>query len=102
MTRHRRGRCDRPFIAFVRVYAMSAPTTSDTVEEATATQQPQESEPHETQPRKSAGVDDWLTAGVVFGILGGCLALWIGDLSLVAGTAAAVFSGVAGILFADA
>ncbi len=81
---------------------MSAPTTSDTVEEATATQQPQESEPHATQPRKSAGVDDWLTAGVVFGILGGCLALWIGDLSLVAGTAAAVFSGVAGILFADA
>ena len=45
---------------------------------------------------------DWITAAVVFAILGGCGALWMADLSLISGGLAAVLSGVAGALFADA
>jgi hypothetical protein len=52
-------------------------------------------------PRKRAGTEDWLTAAVVFAILGGCAALWLFDLSPVIGAAAAVLSAVAGVVFAD-
>jgi hypothetical protein len=55
-----------------------------------------------TKRRAGASADDWITAAVVFGILGGCIALWMADLSLVTGSLAAVFSGLMGILFADA
>ena len=49
----------------------------------------------------SAGTDDWVTAAVVFAILGGCVALWVADLSLVTGGLAAMASAVFGVLFAD-
>ena len=52
--------------------------------------------------RPGSSADDWVTAAVVFGILGGCFALWMADLSLVTGSLAAVFSGLMGILFAEA
>lgn len=51
--------------------------------------------------RTRAGTEDWLTAAVVFAILGGCAALWLFDLSPVIGAAAAVLSAVAGVVFAD-
>lgn len=55
-----------------------------------------------SQRRASAGAEDWLTCAVVFGILGGCAALWLFGLSPVIGAAAAVASAIAGVLFADA
>ena len=60
-------------------------------------------EPHQDRARQRPGAsaDDWMTAAVVFGILGGCIALWLADLSLVTGIVAAVFSGLVGVLFAD-
>ena len=59
-------------------------------------------EPSQPAARRSgASADDWVTAAVVFGILGGCIALWLADLSLVTGMVAAVFCGLIGVLFAD-
>ena len=49
----------------------------------------------------AAELGDWLTAAFVFAILGGCVALWLADLSLVAGAVAALASGAFGVLFAD-
>lgn len=60
-------------------------------------------EPGRPPIRKSrrATSDDWLTAAVVFAVLGGCAALWLFELSPITGAIAAFFSGLAGILFAD-
>ncbi len=57
--------------------------------------------PDAPETRPGAAADDWVTAAVVFGIIGGCCALWVADLSLVTGMLAAVFSGLLGVLFAD-
>jgi hypothetical protein len=56
------------------------------------------------QAHRDARADEggeWLTCAVIFGILGGCLALWFGDLSLVTGSLAALLSGLAGVLFSE-
>ena len=45
-------------------------------------------------------IHDLLTAAVVFAILGGLFALWMGELSLVTGGLAALASGVGGAMFA--
>ena len=85
------------------VIAMSATTTNPAENDAAhdgIAHSPTEEAPRRAS-RPGASADDWVTAAVVFGILGGCIALWLADLSLVTGMVAAVFSGLIGVLFAD-
>lgn len=44
---------------------------------------------------------DWCAGTFVFGIIGGCFALFAADLSLPVGGIAAVLSGTIGLLFSD-
>jgi hypothetical protein len=80
---------------------MSASTTTTVANTPAEGAVPAEPRHEEARPRTGASADDWVTAAVVFGILGGCVALWIADLSLVPGMVAALFSGLIGVLFAD-
>ena len=54
-------------------------------------------------PSDNRRADDgeWITCAVIFAILGGCLALWFGELSLVTTTLAALLSGIGGVLFSE-
>lgn len=52
-------------------------------------------------PATAKSAEDCLPAAVLFAIIGGFAALWIFDLSLASGIVAAMFSAVAGALFAD-
>ena len=78
--------------------ASTTPAATEPADDAChATDPPQDP----IKQRPGASAEDWLTAAVVFGILGGCIALWLADLSLVTGMVAAIFSGLIGVLFAD-
>lgn len=80
-----------------------APDLDLSAEEPAAAREPRHDPPAPALPAKTrrAASDDWLTAAVVFAILGGCAALWLFDLSPLTGAVAAISSGLAGILFAD-
>lgn len=78
---------------------MTANETSIPESTPTADSQSPPAPAHRDAPADEGG--EWLTCAVIFGILGGCLALWFGELSLVTGSLAALLSGLAGMLFSE-
>lgn len=53
------------------------------------------------QRSASSKCSDLMTGAFVFAIVAGCVALFVADLSLIAGGIAATVGGISGMLFAD-